>query len=318
VNYRSISTLNKQIINWLPKLPQDLELIVGIPRSGMLAANILALHMNLPFTDIDGFLEGRVLATGPRFNRKQLLSDTINVLVIDDSLLSGTEMAGVKEKISMAKIPHKIYYAAVYVKPGNEHMVDYFCEILPTPRCFEWNVMHHSILQRCCVDVDGVICRDPDKDENDDGIRYRQFLSSVEPLIIPTWEIGWLVTCRLEKYRTLTEEWLHKHGIKYNELIMMDFPDKATRVASGSHGSFKAKVYESTRAKLFIESSLKQATEIARITGKDVLCMETREMINPSIAAKSLRRVKGMRYSLKRRIRRRIKSVLQQLTIIHL
>jgi hypothetical protein len=32
---------------------------------------------------------------------------------------------------------------------------------------------------------------------------------------------------------------------------------------------------------LFIESSLVQATEIANLAGKDVLCIETREMVRP-------------------------------------
>jgi hypothetical protein len=68
MNYRSIATLNRQIVNWLDQLPSDLDLIVGIPRSGLLVANLLALHQNLPLTDIDGFLAGKIFYNGPRGN----------------------------------------------------------------------------------------------------------------------------------------------------------------------------------------------------------------------------------------------------------
>lgn len=95
--------------------------------------------------------------------------------------------------------------------------------------------MHHAFLERSCIDLDGILCKDPTNDENDDGQNYRHFLINVEPLLRPSVEIGWIVTRRLEKYRKLTEEWLRKHSIKYKNLVMMNLPDKATRVALGNH-----------------------------------------------------------------------------------
>ena len=43
----------------------------------------------------------------------------------------------------------------------------------------------------------------------------------MEPRIVSTHPIGCLVSCRLEKYRSLTEEWLKKNRIQYNQLFMM-------------------------------------------------------------------------------------------------
>jgi orotate phosphoribosyltransferase len=60
----------------------------------------------------------------------------------------------------------------------------------------------------------------------------------------------------------------------------MHYPDKAARIAAGSHGAFKAAAYRKSGAILFVESSLRQAREIVEITGLDVFCIESREMIS--------------------------------------
>ena len=255
---------------------------MGIPRSGLLVANLLALYMNLPLADVDSFLEGRMLATGPRWKGPEG-KDAGKVLIVDDSLASGRQMQRTKERVADAGKEGRVLYAAVYVEPGKEHLVDYSCEIVSFPRCFEWNIFHHNYLETACVDIDGVLCRDPTGEENDDGVRYRGFLLSVKPKLLPTCPIGWLVSCRLEKYRDLTEMWLRRHGVEYRNLVMMDLPDKASRLAiPGQHSSFKAQVYISTGARMFIESSLEQARRITEISEQMVLCVETGEMISPN------------------------------------
>ena len=47
MNYRNIDDLNHCILQHLSILPRDFDLIVGIPRSGMFPANLLALYLNL-------------------------------------------------------------------------------------------------------------------------------------------------------------------------------------------------------------------------------------------------------------------------------
>jgi uncharacterized HAD superfamily protein len=97
------------------------------------------------------------------------------------------------------------------------------------------------------------------------------------------------VTARLEKYRSLTEEWLAANGVEYGELIMMDYPDMAARRAANAYASFKAEVYRRTSAVLFVESSPILAAEIARLAGKSVFCLETRRMIDPEPLARARR-----------------------------
>ncbi len=79
----------------------------------------------------------------------------------------------------------------------------------------------------------------------------------------------------MEKYRALTEAWLAKNGIQYDQLIMLDLPSMAERRRLGAHGSFKADFYRKSDAILFIESEHPQALKITELSGKPVLCVET-------------------------------------------
>ena len=292
VRYRSVADLNNHVLKWLAQLPQDIEVVVGIPRSGLLVANLIALYRNISMTDVDGLIAGRLLGTGMRYRyNANPLTTKGRVLIVDDSLRTGRQIRIIKEQIAAAHLDLNISYGAVYIEPGSEQLVDFFYERVPTPRMFEWNIMNHTMLREFCLDIDGVLCRDPSKHENDDGDKYSLFLDSADPLNIPTLPVGWFVTSRLEKYRAQTEAWLKQHGVQYSELIMMNYPDKAARQAANVYASFKSDVYVRTRAKLFIESSYKQAVEIAQLSGKPVFCMDTREMIYPGMVSKGRRKL---------------------------
>ena len=276
--YRNISDLNKIILKRLSILPRDFDLIVGIPRSGMLPANLLALYLNKPYTDINSFLNGHIYKAGARgqhFNIK----DFKKVLVVDDSIASGAAMDKCKESLKELNTDFDISYCAIYVIPGKEKQVDYFFEIVPLPRYFQWNILNHSTLEKACFDIDGVLCVDPSEDQNDDGEKYIDFVQHAPPLFIPGTVIGSIVTSRLEKYRKETEAWLKENNVKYNQLVMLNLPDKEARQKANSHAEHKAKTYASKSYILFVESSLNQAIEINRITKKPVLCTENFEMI---------------------------------------
>lgn len=194
-------------------------------------------------------------------------------------------MEETQARIESEDLPFNIEYAAIYITPKGHQYVDYWGEVIDIPRYFEWNIMHHDKLSQMCVDIDGVLCRDPDSRENDDGENYQEFISTVEPRVVPTKKIGWLVTSRLEKYREETEAWLAKNGVEYGELIMMDHPDMMTRQIEGDHSEFKSNVYESVDAELFIESSSSQSIEIAQTTGKPVFCFDDNTMVYPDTLA---------------------------------
>lgn len=295
MTYRSFSDLHEDILNWILKLPSDIELVVGIPRSGLLVANLISLHLNIPMTDLDGFLAGRILSSGERLkiDADTYLKSPRKVLVVDDATGGGTQMDRARQKITERSMQHEVLFGALYVATYEQlHKLDYSLQYLPHPGFFEWNIFHHVLLQKACIDIDGVLCRDPENYEDDDGKIYEQFLRTVKPIQIPTRIIGWLVTCRLEKYRALTEEWLEKNSIRYEHLIMMNYPDKISKQKAGAHSSFKTNIYKKTGAELFIESSKLQAEEIARLTGKYVYCTSTHNLINPSLLGHVTEKIK--------------------------
>lgn len=282
MEYRSFSDLNTSVRSFATKFNGDIDLIVGIPRSGTLVANLLALHLDLPMTDVDGLCQGRLMNAGRRFDGDITdFSEMNRVLVVDDSVNSGQQMTKTSQQISRHNFPFEIEYGAIYISLDGNRYTDHWEEVVPQPRVFEWNVMHHTQLKNWCVDIDGVLCRNPTNVENDDGERYSKFLTGVNPRVIPSKKIGWLVTCRLEKYREETEAWLDRHGIEYDDLIMMDLPDMKTRQQAENHAEFKAQKYQDTGATFFIESSPRQSREIAELSGKPVYCFESNQLIKP-------------------------------------
>ncbi|WP_165225474.1 phosphoribosyltransferase family protein [Affinirhizobium pseudoryzae] len=287
MHYRSIYDLNATIARHASRLPADIDLVVGIPRSGLLAANLLSLLTNLPLADLDGYLAGRLTSSGKTKSQAKLnvtMESIRRVLILDDSINVGSAMQEARARIAAAGFGHECTYAAVYGQRPEHQGCDFIFEVLPQPRIFQWNLMHHNFLARACIDIDGVLCQDPTEAENDDGERYVEFLLNAPPLHRPTKPLGTLVTSRLEKYRPQTERWLAAQGIVYDKLVMLDLPSAEERRRQGAHGSFKAEYYRRSDAILFLESELPQARKIAQISRKPVLCLETHTLFDQSNA----------------------------------
>jgi uncharacterized HAD superfamily protein len=269
----------------LHRIPSDVDLVVGIPRSGMLAANLLALHLNLALTDLDGFVSGRIMGSGLQRKgigkRCRSIAECRKALIVDDSILSGSEMERARKVVNQSGLESKAIYLAAFCTKDNRYQVDIALDICPTPRAFEWNLMHGHILPQCCVDIDGVLCVDPTPEQNDDGENYEHFLRNAVPLNRPTAKIGVLVTSRLQKYRGQTQEWLARNEIRYGELVMMDYPSMKERQAARAYAQFKADIYRSRGSALFVESSNELSREIARLSGKPTLCTETQVLYSP-------------------------------------
>ena len=168
LNFKSVSELNTDVLSFISRLPKDFDLIAGVPRSGLLAANLIALYMNLPLTDVEGVIAHRLIEGGKRlgkprediFNNKRL-----KVLVVDDSILNGTQLLKVKDRLRDACSIHHIEYAAMYASANCTDLVDHYHQVVLPPRVFEWNLMHHQGMDAFCFDIDGVLCRDPSDTE---------------------------------------------------------------------------------------------------------------------------------------------------------
>lgn len=287
MNFRTYEDLSRIISNNLYKIPEDVDLIVGVPKSGLMAASMISLYLNLPLTDIDSLLEEKIYNSGYTKTRDNWITkpeQARKILLVDDSSASGTTLKQIREKINNCKYKDKIIFLVIFVAERTKELPDMYFDICPLPRMFEWNYMHHGLLEQACVDIDGVLCQDPTEEENDDGEKYIEFISNVKPRVIPTKKIKYLVTTRLEKYRKYTEEWLNKNNIQYEKLIMMDLPSKEERIKLGNHGLFKGEQYKNLPDTIiFIESNEHQAQVIANTSGKDVFCVDNSKFYKPQI-----------------------------------
>lgn len=318
MNYRSVGDLSALISKHARKLPQDVDLIVGIPRSGMLVASLISLKLNLPLTDLYAFLRNDDLKHGStRTYKHDALEKPQNakqILLVDDSIATGNSMREAVTKVKEV-YPGAVVTMVAFAQQHNTGEVDVYLDTVEQPRVFEWNIMHHLYITRACLDIDGVLCVDPTPDENDDGVRYREFLTSARPLYLPSVQVAHLVTSRLEKYRPETEAWLKRHGVSYGKLHMLDLPSAAERRRLNMHHTFKARIYqEQLQAILFIESEEHQAREIMRLSNKPVYCTATNEMYVPGFSVSALKYVtlrKGQ--SLKRKIREQLRRVFARL-----
>ena len=267
INYRSVDDLSQLIKSKLHLIP-DVDCIAGVPRSGMLAASLIALYLGKPLISIEDIGKGDY---NNFTSRIRLFCKSSRVLVVDDSCSSGNAMKHVKDTLSTIKNKEFIY-CAIYVLESSKQYVDFWFETLEHLRLFEWNIMDHGILGQSCVDLDGILCIDPTYEENDDGEKYKHFLLNAQPRFIPQRRIGTIVTCRFEKYRPETIQWLEKYNVKYNDLIMMNYATADERRAANCYSSYKAAIYKQTNAQLFIESNSKQAFDIFCFTNKPVYC----------------------------------------------
>ena len=277
MNYRSYDDLSKTLIRNISLIPADIDLIVGIPRSGLLVGNMIALLLNKPITDLNGYIEDRLISCGHTKNTKKIITNCCQakkVLIIDDSVATGDSISEAKDVINKFRKDGTSYiFACVYICPGKEQIVDLYMEVVSAPRMFEWNIFHHPELKNACFDIDGVLCEDPTVEQNDDGIKYIDFVRNATPKILPTQRIGAIVTSRLSKYDSLTREWMQKNGIEYDELVMMNCSAEERR-KKGNHGEFKGKFYKHSKYELFVESELSQAITICKISHKPVYCVE--------------------------------------------
>jgi len=276
LHFRGFNQLAFCIRSNLRKLPENVDLVVGVPRSGIIPAYMIALFLNKPACSLNEFVNGCRPANG---NRPLKEGTVRQVLVVDDSVYSGSALKKTREILAPLAGKYELTYLCIYSHPKADPKPDIFFETVPTPRLFQWNYLNHAVAGRACFDIDGVLCFDPSEEQNDDGPKYVDFLLHARPLYIPGYKIAALVTSRLEKYRPQTEQWLRENGVQYDKLYMLNVASKEERICLGCHADFKAETYKRLDdCILFVESNSRQARQIAEKSGKPVICAETDEM----------------------------------------
>lgn len=265
----TIDELVRWTAEWIKLFPTTYDLIVGIPRSGLLVANIVALKLGKPFTTPELFMQNHYWKS-KLINKKEYA----NILLIDDSITSGKAMAESCQILRSYRKNLSITKAALIATDNSKELVDLYYKIIPHPRIFEWNLLHAK-KGKIASDLDGVICENCPPGVDSDEHSYAEWIKNAKPYLIPAFEIDVIVSNRLEKYRAETENWLSKHGVRYKELILWGIQSKKER--NGRHAQRKIGVLLKIKPELFWESSFWEAKQIWEATKIPVLCFD--EMI---------------------------------------
>ncbi len=283
--YRSVSDMNSLIVSNLDKFPSDFNIVAGVPRSGLLPANLIALYLNLPLTDIEGLKNDRLINSGHRKLRSSIHNSSKNkVLVVDDCIGRGTQIRILKENLSHLTDKFDISYMVPYVTPGMENLVDIWLERLALRRIFQWNILHSHLIEKSCVDIK-ILTNSQSK-----SLSNEEFLSHISdnkpPNTTPTYTIGHLITNIPDKYHAKVATWLGNHDIKFDKLITNRAPGEENSTKN-DYIRFKSNYYVNSGAYLSFEWDLESATRLSKLSGKPVFCLSNWQLIKPTTLARA-------------------------------
>lgn len=267
VSYEQAATYTKELTK---KIPNDFDVVIGIPRSGIFIASIIATKFGRPLTTPDLFIEKKIWESSLVKSPKKIK----RVLLVDDSVGSGETFDKVTEKLIEYNPNLIIKRASLFAH--NKNKVDYVFDV-KKPQCiFEWQIIQNSRYKKLSVDMDGVLCEDCPIGIGLIEEEYIKWMKKAKPFIIPINEIESIITSRLEKYRDITEKWLKENNVKYQNLFMMDIENGYSKT-SDAVVSFKSYSLKESGSEWFWESNFCEAFEINKQTNIPVLC--TDEMV---------------------------------------
>ena len=267
------------------KLPSDITAIVGVARSGITPASMIASLLHLPLLSIRQTLNDVIeVGNGWRLGGIKHISPQGKVAIIDDTVMTGNSLKAIAQVVSK-RFSHSIT-CAIYVNPLAKRKPDLWVHDLGWPHILEWNVFNSVLSPNVAVDFDGILCHDCPRASDDDGPRYLDFIRNAKPLYVPRKvPIPLIVTARIEKYREETEAWLRRHRINFYNLVMHPAATLVER-SRDDIAAYKAKHFEAWASKhiarpaplMFIESEDWQARRIAEITKRMTVCPATQSV----------------------------------------
>lgn len=272
--YTSVDTFSRQCVKFARSLPA-VRAIAGVPRSGLLAATLMATELNCPMIPIESLMNGEIPEPPvPRRGRGSRFDGRGMILVIDDNCSSGRVISSLRPKL------HPDVKIGVILGNSNADFV-HLPIVRDVHQSYQWTILHDDNAEWTLTDLDGVLCEDwTGGDETQNLSKYLEFLQTAKPRRVPSYPLMGIVTNRLEQHRSHTEEWLTRHGIRYRQLIMSQHSHFSSRDAANDAAIRKAEVYVAMpKARLFIESCGKQAREIRRLSGRPVLSIEDNHLV---------------------------------------
>jgi orotate phosphoribosyltransferase len=151
----SLAHLTETLRQNLHRIPHDIDLVVGIPRSVIIPAYAIALYLNLLAIDLSAFLENRPTAHG--FSRTPACQlpaplSAKRILLVDDSFNTGKSMHSAVASIRDAGFAGEILTCAIMVPPEPRQHLEIFFVEMPLQRIFEWNLFQRIAIETACID----------------------------------------------------------------------------------------------------------------------------------------------------------------------
>lgn len=283
IEWVSTSRLAADSVVLAGKLPPNVSGIIGIPRSGMIPASIIATHLQLPLWELPPIGQLRHLGSGGRGYMGWAGDAAGPMVVVDDTVYGGGSMSHARDQLR----GRRVLFTCVYPTQRSSSWVDYYGRVLSDLQILEWNTFnngpwagfsaHPEVFQSgIACDFDGILCEEPQVPDADDGPgleQYQQWLINARPKWLPRrLPTRLIVTGRLETFRKETEDWLHKWGVRWDRLVMHPARTASERFRKNDVAQIKAIEYGKSSCGLFMESDPGQAETIFNITHRPVIC----------------------------------------------
>lgn len=263
------SDMVKDVYSVIGNIPHDVDVVVGVARSGMLPASIIATNLHIPLFSCD-LKNNRVLPCGYGYRSSNLEIEPKHILIVEDTIMNGFSIKKATDIVRNHFASSKISDFVVYVNPEQPYVPTVLASFLNPPHLLEWNFFNSYYISISAVDFDGILCY-----EGRDTKRGPYNIDE-RPLYVPRFtKVPLIVTGRPSCMREESESWLAKHKIQYGKLVMwegsMDDWYNTSMISK-----FKADVYSRMEnLKFFVESCPIQARDIHQLSGKVTVCPTT-------------------------------------------
>lgn len=165
INYRSISDMRNVLYRKLSIIPSNFDYVVGVPKSGLLPATLIAINKNIELISIEKLIGN--IKSNCNINSKNWkkhsqydCNKSYDILLVDDSVNTGEAINNAKALIKRCNSNLNIYTLCVFSTMASLNEVDYALEICEQPRVFEWNIVHNRVLEKTLISAKGLLVVD--------------------------------------------------------------------------------------------------------------------------------------------------------------
>lgn len=263
-------------------LSRKIRGVVGIARSGIAPAAVVACHIHAPLYIYSPETGRTTRVGGGARTRNQRWSG--DLILVDDTTASFATMHAAMEATGIS------LGAVVYASQTTQDRV-IAGRVLALPHLLEWNFWNSIYMPEVAVDLDGLICADPTPADVATRRAYEKWMATAPAIDGPrSRPVKAIVSARPQWAEGITREWLSRHGFKYNQLVLC--PDHILDPVR--QGEWKAQVLRSIKPMLYVDSSPGVAAVVASLCPVPVICPS----VEGGYVAPSSRREAEARYIL--------------------